>query len=129
MSKAVWWSRFLGILGLVVAVVGAIDPLEGSLVILPGTALIALGALLGKSRHRIFLIWAFALAAVGVGALWWLSALGGFGGNSGRSLWWGLILLPYPVGGIMSIVGAILRLREAFKAPAPEVKDPSLDPL
>lgn len=29
-----------------------LDPLEGSLVILPGSGLVALGALLGHNRHR-----------------------------------------------------------------------------
>ena len=89
MNGASRWSRILVIVGLVAMVIGVLDPLEGSLVILLGTALVALGALLGKSRHRIFLYWSFALVAVGVGAMWWLSALGGFGGNSGRSNWWG----------------------------------------
>jgi hypothetical protein len=100
-------------------VIGVLDPLEGSLVILPGTGLVALGALLGKSRHRIFLYWSFALVAVGVGAMWRLSALGGFGGNTGRSNWWGLVLLPYPVGWIMGLVGAIRRLREGPSGSVP----------
>jgi len=112
MNAASWWSRILVIMGLIAMVIGAIDPLEGSLVILPGTGLVALGALLGSSRHRILLYWSFFLVAVGVGALWGLSALGGFGGNSGRSNWWGLVLLPYPVGWIMGLVGSIRRLRE-----------------
>ena len=112
MNAASWWSRILVIMGLIAMVIGAIDPLEGSLVILPGTGLVALGALLGSSRHRSLLYWSFFLVAVGVGALWGLSALGGFGGNSGRSNWWGLVLLPYPVGWIMGLVGSIRRLRE-----------------
>jgi hypothetical protein len=106
------WSRILVIVGLVAMVIGALDPLEGSLVILAGIGLVALGALLGKSRHRILLYWSFVLVAVGVGALWGLSAFGGFGGNTGRSNWWGLVLLPYPVGWITGLVGAIRRLRE-----------------
>lgn len=106
------WSRILVIVGLVAMVIGALDPLEGSLVILPGTGLVALGARLGNSRHRILLYWSFVLVAVGVGALWGLSALGGFGGISGRTNWWALVLLPYPVGWIMGLAGAIRRLRE-----------------
>jgi hypothetical protein len=95
--------------------IGAVDPLEGSLVILPGTGMVALGALLGNSRHRTLLSWSFVMVAVGVGALWGLSALGGFGGSSGRSNWWGLVLLPYPIGWIMGLVGAIRRLREGSR--------------
>lgn len=85
------WSRILVIVGFVAMVIGVLDPLEGSLVILPGTGLAALGAGLGNSRHRIPLYWSFALVAAGVGAMWGLSALGGFGGISGRSNWWGRI--------------------------------------
>ena len=109
------WSRILVIVGLIAMLIGVVDPLEGSLVILPGTGMVALGALLGNSRHRKLLSWSFVLVAVGVGALWGLSALGGFGGSSGRSNWWGLVLLPYPVGWIMGFVGAIRRLREGSR--------------
>jgi hypothetical protein len=112
------WSRILVIVGLVAMLIGALDPLEGSLVILPGIGMVALGALLGNSRHRKLLCWSVVMVAVGVGALWWLSALGGFGGNSGRSNWWGLVLLPYPVGWIMGLVGAILRMRETSRTSA-----------
>jgi hypothetical protein len=116
---ASWWSRILVIAGLVAMVIGALDPLEGALLILPGTGLVALGALLGNSRHRIFLYWSFVLVAVGAGALWGLSALGGLGGDSGRSNWWGLVLLPYPVGWVMGLVGAIRRLREGSGCSVP----------
>jgi hypothetical protein len=113
MNGATRWSRILVIAGLAAMLIGALDPLEGSLVILPGTGMVALGALLGKSRHRTLLSWSFVLVAVGVGALWGLSAIGGFGGRTGRSYWWGLMLLPYLIGWIMGLVGAIRRLREA----------------
>ena len=55
---------------------------------------------------------ALALVALGVGALWGLSAVGGFGGSSGRSMWWGALLLPYPAGWILGVVGAVRVLRE-----------------
>jgi hypothetical protein len=32
---------------------------------------------------------------------------GGIGGNSGLSLWWGLIILPYPVGWAICFIGVI----------------------
>ncbi len=112
------WSRILVIVGLVSMVVGAIDPLEGSLMILPGVGLVALGAFLGRSRYRILLYWAFVLVAVGVGAMFALSAFGGIGGSTGRSMWWGLVIAPYPVGWIMGLVGGIRGLVEYFKRPA-----------
>ncbi len=106
------WSRVLMIAGLVAMLIGAIDPLEGSLIILPGSGLVALGALLGKSRHRRLLCWSFGLIAVGVGAMFVLSGFGGTGGSSGHSNWWLLVVLPYPAGWIMSLVGVILNLRK-----------------
>ena len=119
MNAHTLWSRILGVLGLFGMLIGAIDPLEGSLIILPAAGLIALGALLGRSRHRRLLYWSFILVAVGIGALWVLSAFGGVGGHTGRSMWWLLIVLPYPVGWIMGLVGAILRLVESFKRAPP----------
>jgi hypothetical protein len=99
-------------------VLGAIDPLEGSLLILPSTGLVALGAHLGQRRRRVLLYWAFGLVAIGVGAMWGLTAIGGIGGSTGRSLWWALLLVPYAVGWLLGVVGAILTLVEAFKRPA-----------
>jgi hypothetical protein len=113
------WSHILVIVGLVATLVGAIDPLEGSLLILPGTGLLALGAWLGNSQHRRLLCWAFALVAVGVGEVWGLSAVGGLGGSTGRSMWWAIFLLPYPVGWVMALVGAIRRMREVQSPSVP----------
>ena len=106
------WPRILVVVGLIAMVIGAIDPLEGSLIILPGTAMVALGALLGRSQYRKLLCWSFGLVAVGVAALFAVSAFGGIGWKSGLSPWWGIGILPYPIGWIMGVVGAIKRLRE-----------------
>jgi hypothetical protein len=62
-------SHILVIVGLVAMLVGAVDPLEGSFIILPGSGMVALGALLGKSRHRTLLCSAFVLIAIGVGRM------------------------------------------------------------
>jgi len=114
-KAALLWSRVLVVVGFVLMLLGAIDPLEGSLVILAGGAMVLLSAYLGKSRHRRILLWGFILLAVGVGALWVMNALGGLGGDTGRSMWWALVLLPYPVGWIVCLVGAIPRLIESFR--------------
>ena len=114
MSQSSRWSRILGIAGFVGMLIGVIDPLEGSVVILAGVALAALGARLGKSRHRKLLYWSFGLALIGVGAMWGLSVIGGIGGNTGRSIWWALTIAPYPVGWILGIIGALKRLREGW---------------
>jgi hypothetical protein len=100
------WSRVLAIVGSIAMLLGALDPMEGSLVILPGAGLVALGALVGRKERRLvaYRAWVFLLIAFGVGALWALSAVGGFGGPS-RSWWWGLLTLPYLIGWSMGIWG------------------------
>ena len=87
---------------------GAVDPMEGSLLILPGSGLVALGTFLehGERRRFLYRLGVFLLILLGVGALWGLSMVGGFGGTSGRSNWWGVLVLPYLVGWSMGIWGA-----------------------
>ncbi len=97
--------------GLAATILGALDPLEGSLVILPGMALAAIGASVARSPRRLLVVSSFVLVAIGVASLWVLSALGGFGGDSGRSMWYALLLLPYPLGWITGLVGCVGSLR------------------
>lgn len=87
--------------------VGALDPLEGSLLILPGSGLVALGTFLSQSERRVvaYRVTVFLLIAVGVGSSWWLSSVGGFGGPGERSIWWGLLVLPYLIAWSMGIWG------------------------
>lgn len=100
-------SRILTTVGGIAMLVGALDPMEGSLVILPGSGLVALGTFLGQSERRwiAYRVWVFILIAIGVGAMWGLTMVGGFGGNSGRSMWWGMLILPYLIGWSMGIWG------------------------
>ena len=111
-------ARMLVIAGLVLMLAGALDPLEGSVVILGGSALAAAGASFGKSRRHRLQVTAFVLIAIGVAALVGLSAFGGVGGNTGRSMWWLAICVSYPVGWVIGLVGAVAALREARCAPA-----------
>jgi len=101
------WSRILIILGSIAMVVGAIDPMEGAMIILPSSLLVALGTGLGSSDRRLiaYRVAVFILIAFGVGAMWGLSSVGGFGGPSGRSMWWGVLILPYLIGWSMGIWG------------------------
>lgn len=101
------WSQVLLVVGGIGMLAGAVDPLEGSIAILLGSGLFALGTYLGQAAHRLTAYRAavFALIAAGVAALWGLSAVGGFGGSSGHSAWWGLLTLPYVVGWLMAIGG------------------------
>lgn len=104
-------SRWLLIAGLVLMVAGVLDPLEGSVVILGGSALAALGAVQTRTGYRLSVA-AAALIATGVAALFGMSALGGVGGDTGRSIWWLLLCLPYPIGWVLGLVGATRKLRE-----------------
>ena len=56
----------------------------------------------------LYWIWAFLLIAVGVCAMFALSAVGGIGGRSGHSMWWGILILPYPLGWLTALLGAAI---------------------
>lgn len=118
MKTRTLWSRILIIAGGIAMLLGTLDPLEGSLLLLPGSGLVALGLFVGKAERRLlrYWLWVFILMIVGVGALFGLSAVGGFGGTSGLSIWWGLLLLPYPVAWIMGLASAIGVMIRFFKA-------------
>ena len=117
MNSRMIWSRMLEIVGGIATMLGTLDPLEGSLLILPGSGLVALGIYLGGKNRRtvLYWTWAFILIAVGVGALFGLSAMGGIGGKSGHSMWWGVLILPYPAGWLMALVGGVAGLVRYFK--------------
>jgi hypothetical protein len=100
-------ARIILIVGGIAMLVGALDPIEGSIVIFIGSALVALGTFLSRDERRFlgYRLWMLALITLGVGALWVLSSFGGFGGKSGLSMWWGVLMLPYPIGWFMGIWG------------------------
>jgi hypothetical protein len=100
------------VVGLLAVVVGTIDPLEGSLAVLGGFGLVALAAYLRHSRYRIGLSWSVLLVAVGVAVMFLFSSLGGVGGGSGRSAWWALLILPYPIGWMVGVVESLRLVRE-----------------
>jgi purine-cytosine permease-like protein len=117
MDARMLWSRILVILGGITMLLGTLDPLEGSLLILPGSGFVALGIFLGKRERRtlVYWVWVFILIAVGVAAMFVLSAFGGIGGKSGHSMWWGIFMLPYPVGWLMAMAGGVAGLVRFFK--------------
>jgi hypothetical protein len=105
-------ARTFIIAGLLVMVVAALDPLEGSIVVVLGGGMVALGARLRGSKHLVYLYWCLVMLVVGVAALWGLSAIGGFGGTSGRSYFWGLLIVPYPIGWLAGLIGGVRALAE-----------------
>ena len=105
-------SRVLSMLGGIGLLAGALDPLEGSFVILAGSALLWGGEVMKVPERRRLGLWTsvFVLIAVGVGVMFGLSAAGGIGGRSGRSWWWGVLLLPYPAGWLLGVGGLLAGL-------------------
>jgi hypothetical protein len=117
MNSRMLWSRILKVVGGIAMMLGTLDPLEGSLLILPGSGLVALAMYLsGRDRKTVlYWTWAFILIAVGVGTMFALSAIGGIGGKSGHSMWWGVLILPYPAGWLMALAGGVAGLVRRFK--------------
>lgn len=110
MKKKIKWTRVIYIIGIIALIAGVLDPLEGSVVIAAGSVLVTLATILTKDHHwKIFLL-SLIMIAVGVFSLFYLSSLGGFGGNSSLSWWWGTLILPYPIGWLITIVLLILRV-------------------
>ncbi len=103
---------FADIAGFVAMILGAADPLEGSIVVVFGSSLLTWAAWIRQSPRRKRLLWSFGAVASGVAALWIMSAFGGIGGSTGRSMWWALILLPYPIGWMLGLVEGYRHLRE-----------------
>ena len=108
------WSRIFIAVGTIAMLVGAVDPLEGSLVILPGTGLITFGTFLGNCERQLRVQWILILLliAFGVGALW---GLGAFGLYRGHSSWWKVLILPYPIGWIIGIVNLVFRFVRSIR--------------
>jgi len=109
MKAKINWIRIIFIAGVVLTLVGALDPLEGSAVIALGSVLLALSTFLTRDHHwKLFLI-TMMLIIFGVFFLFYLSSLGGFGEKSGLSWWYGLLIIPYPIGWLTNIVLLIIR--------------------
>lgn len=95
-------------LGIIFFFLGTLDPMEGSLLIAPASIMIAIGSYLLQKKYWKFYVADSVLIAIGVFFLWFLSSLGGFGGNSRLSIWWGLTLVPYPLGWLLNIILLII---------------------
>jgi hypothetical protein len=122
MKKKIKWSRVIYIIGVIALIIGVLDPLEGSVVITSGSALVALSTFITRDRHwKIFLL-SFIMILTGVFFLFYLSSLGGFGGTSKLSWWWGLLILPYVLGWLASIITLIMRaVKKPVQLPGSDV--------
>jgi hypothetical protein len=100
------------ITGFIAFTVGFVDPLEGSILVVSGIILLALGAFIVKSYQLKMITLSLVLVLLGVGAMWILSSYGGVGGSTGRSYCWALIIVPYPIGWIIGLITGIRLIRE-----------------
>jgi hypothetical protein len=121
MKKKLNWPRIIYIAGIVGLLAGILDPLEGSLVIVPGSLLLAVGAFMLHKRFRKIYLASAIMIAIGVAALFYLSSLGGFGGTSSLSWWWGVTILPYPIGWLLAVIFLIIGARKQEKEDSPAV--------
>lgn len=103
------WTRVIYIIGVIALIIGILDPLEGSAVIAAGSALVALSTFLTHDRHRKIFLVSSIMIVIGVFFMFYFSSLGGFGGKSTLSWWWGTLILPYPIGWLTSIIILIVR--------------------
>lgn len=112
------WKKIIYIIGIITLIIGALDPLEGSIVIGSGSALLTFSSYLSHDRHwRIFLS-SLILILIGIFFLFYLSSLGGFGGKSTLSWWWGCLILPYPIGWLITIITLVARTIKRIKRDA-----------
>jgi hypothetical protein len=118
MKEQTKWKRIIYTIGVVALIIGILDPLEGSVVLAAGSALIALSTYLSHDKHWKIFLASLIMIVIGVFFLFYFSSLGGFGGSSTLSWWWCTLLLPYPLGWLMAIILLIVR---AVKKPKQQV--------
>lgn len=115
MKEKANWKRIIYIVGVIALAIGALDPLEGSVVIVFGSSLITISTYLTKDRHWKTFLASLIMIIIGVIFLFYFSSLGGFGGTSTLSWWWATLMLPYPIGWVWSIVLLIKRAVKKVK--------------
>lgn len=115
--------RLLSILhkaGVIAVIIGILDPLEGSVVIAAGSTLLAFTTAATRKPDKNWYLLAWIMIVAGVFYLFFISSLGGFLGDTGRGWVWGLPILPYPFGWILTIVllvRALIRKRKPKSPP------------
>lgn len=109
MKTRINWLRIAWLFGVIALIIGVIDPLEGSVLIVLGSIVLAVTAYLKNDVHwKVFMI-AALLIITGVSFMFYLSSLGGIGGDSDKSLWWGALIIPYPAGWLLAVIMLIIR--------------------
>lgn len=92
MKQKIAWTQIIYIIGSIALILGALDPMEGSVVIVAGSAAIAFATYLTKDWYFKRFLVTFIMIMVGVCCLFYFSSLGGFGGTATLSWWWGILI-------------------------------------
>jgi hypothetical protein len=98
--------RVLRALSIALLLLGALDPLEGSVLIGIGSVLLAFQMHFSNDQRRRLFITASGMILSGVLFLFFFSSLGGFG-KGNLSWWWGLLVLPYPMGWMITVISLL----------------------
>lgn len=110
MQRKMNWNKILFRAGVIAHLLGAVDPLEGSVIILSGAFLVFITSWLQHDRFRKFFLISFILISAGVFLIFLFSWLGGFGGDDSILPWaLTLTILPYPAGWLLNLVVLIIR--------------------
>lgn len=104
MKSKINWLKILYFLGIASFIIGTLDPLEGAFLIIFGSLLLLISSYLTQKNQFKIHFTAFIMLLFGVIFLFYFSNLGGFGGTSNLSWWWGLLIIPYPIGWLISVV-------------------------
>ena len=118
-------SKILYIIGIIALIIGTIDPLEGSVVIAGGSVLIVIAAYLLKDTLRKLFLTSMIMILIGVTIMFYLSSLGGIGGSSSLSMYWGLTILPYLIGWLIAIISIIYKIVRRSKNKKINLKFPA----
>ncbi len=102
-------AQILYVSGIFALIIGLMDPLEGSVVIAVGSVFVVISTYLQKDKLRKIFLTSMILIVIGVLIMFYISSLGGFGGNANLSAYWGLSILPYPIGWLIAIIAIIYK--------------------
>ena len=108
MNKKYNWPHTAYNTGIILLIIGAIDPLEGAVLIAAGSILLCVATYLKKDPQWKVFLTLMALIVTGICMLFLLSYFGGFG-KGALSWWWALLLIPYPIGWLATIIIIIIR--------------------
>lgn len=107
MKSKVKWTSMIFIIGIIALIIGAFDPLEGSIIIAAGSILITLSTFYTHDRHHKLFLTSAIMIIFGVCCMFYISYLGGY--DPKREWWWNVLILPYPVGWLISVIILIYR--------------------